>query len=112
MKQFVIIGSIVAIVILSMALLFHHSQRPSHKLLAGTWMQQDSLGALALRPGGKYHWIMYSQRIQHDSKHDWIPMDASQWLYEGTWDIKDRLLVLSIAFTNSRNTTNVEAVGT
>jgi hypothetical protein len=111
MKKIVIVGSIVAIVILSMALLFHHSQRPSHQLLSGTWMQQDSLGALVLRPGGKYHWSMYSQKIQHDSEHDWIPKDASQWLYEGTWDLKDRVLVLNITFADARNTTNVEVVG-
>ena len=107
MKKFVIIGSIVAIVILIIALLFRHSQRPNHKLLSGNWMQQDSLGALVLRPGGKYNWRMYSQKIQHDA----IPEGASQWLYEGTWDVKDGALALSISNAVTRNTTAFEPVG-
>ena len=120
MKKLVIIGSIVAIAILIIALLFRGSHFSSqaeirtmtvaqiHQLLSGDWVQEDSLGSLVLRPKGEYHWTMYSQRIQHDA----IPKDASQWLYEGTWEVKDGVLVLSISFANSRNTTNVEAVGT
>ena len=94
--------------ILIIVLLFRHSRPPSHELLAGTWIQQDSLGALVLRPGGKFHWRMYSQRVQNEA----IPEGAGQWLYEGTWDVKDGLLILSISSANARNATNVEAAGT
>ena len=108
MKKLVIIGSMVSIIILIIALLLRHSQGPSYKLLAGTWVQQDSLGTLVLRPAGKYNWRMYSDPIQHDA----IPDGAGQWLYDGTWDVKDGVLVLSISFANARNSANVEPVGT
>src|SRR5579883_1704955 len=108
LKKLVIIGSVVAPGILIISLLFRRPEPPNLKLIAGNWVQQDSLGSLVLRPGGKFHWRIYSQKVQNDG----IPEDAAQWLYEGTWDVKDGSLVLSISFANARNTTNVEPVGT
>jgi hypothetical protein len=119
MKQSVIIGSIVAMVILILVLLYRHSHRPSQaeirtmtmaqirELFTGNWLQEDSLGSLVLHSKGTFDRRIFGRKIEQDS----IPDGTSQWLYEGTWDVKDAVLVLSILNAVARNTTNVEASG-
>ena len=119
MKKLIIIGSIVAIVVLIFVLLFHRSHRPSQaeirtmtvaqirELFTGNWMQEDSMGSLVLHSRGRFTRRIFGRKIQQDS----IPDGTSQWLYEGTWDVKDGVLVLSISNAVARNTTNVEANG-
>jgi hypothetical protein len=119
MKQSVIIGSIVAIVVLIVVLMYRHSHRPSQAeirtitvaqiraLFTGNWFQQDSLGLLVLHSRGTFDRRIFGRKIEQDS----IPDGTSQWLYEGTWDVKDGVLVLSISNAVARNTTNVEANG-
>jgi hypothetical protein len=128
MKQSVIIGSIVAMVILIFVLLYRHSDRPSQaeirtmtvaqirELFHGNWAQEDSLGSLVLHSRGTFTRRIYGRKIQQDSLPDGtsqysIPDGTSQWTYGGTWDVKVGVLVLSISNAVARNTTNVEANG-
>ena len=77
------------------------------ELFTGNWLQEDSLGSLVLHSRGTFTRRIYDRKIQQDS----IPEGTSQWLYEGAWDVKDGVLVLSISHAVARNTANIEANG-
>ncbi len=106
-------------VVLIFVLLYRRSHRPSQaeirtmtvaqirELFTGNWVQEDSMGSLVLHSRGGFDRRIFGRKIQQDS----IPDGTSQWLYEGTWDVQDGLLVLSISNAVARNTTNVEANG-
>src|SRR5215469_8330559 len=111
MKKFTIAAGVVVIGILIFFFLFrrHPGQTETRtttstdtgKLFTGNWIQQDSMGSLILHSQGGF-----ARRIQHGSADG-----TQQWLYEGTWDFKDGVLVLNISNAVARNTTNIEPIG-
>src|ERR1019366_3675225 len=114
MKRFSIIGISLVILILLVALSWHHfrhsggvdyrtmSDAGVRKLFTGNWAHQDSSwGGLGLHSKGNF-----SNRLRSDS-----PSGTKEWLYEGTWGVKDEFLTLTITNAIARNTTDSEPIG-
>ena len=122
MKTLIVIGVSLVILILLVVLSlphFQHSRGPDihkvsgadvrtmsdaevRKVFTGNWVPQGSTwGGLTLHSKGSF-----TKRLRSDSTSD-----AKQWLYEGTWAVKDAFLTLTITNAVTRNTTNSEPVG-
>jgi len=122
MKKLIIIGISLVILILLVALSlphFRHSSGPDihkastadvrtmsdaevRKIFTGDWVPQGSTwGGLVLHSKGSF-----TKRLRSDSTSD-----AKQWLYEGTWAVKDAFLTLTITNAVTRNTADSEPVG-
>lgn len=122
MKKLIVIGVSLAILILLVVLAlphFKHSSGPDihqssasdirtmtdaevRKVFTGNWVPQDSTGGgLTLHSKGSF-----TKRQRSDSTSD-----AKQWLYEGTWAVKDVFLTLTITNAITRNTADSEPVG-
>ncbi|MDR3409498.1 MAG: hypothetical protein P4N59_02975 [Negativicutes bacterium] len=72
------------------------------KVFTGDWVPQGSTwGGLTLHSSGRF-----TKRLGSVATSD-----AKQWLYEGTWAVKDMFLTLTITNAVTRNTTDSEPVG-
>jgi hypothetical protein len=119
MKKLIIIGSIAAILFFVVLLFFRSSHglgqaeiramAPAQirEVFTGNWMQQDSMGSLVLHSSGRFDRRIFDRKILQDA----IPDGTGQWLYEGTWDVRDGSLALNISNAVTRNTTTAEPVG-
>ena len=122
MKTLISSGAAFVIVILLLALSlrhFHHSKGPNihqastaevrvmsdaevRKAFTGNWVLQGSTwDQLVLHSKGTF-----TKRLRSGSTSD-----AKQWLYEGTWSVKDAFLTLTITRAFTRNTTDSEPAG-
>ena len=122
MKKLIIIGTTLVILILLVVLSLSHFQHSSgqdihkastadvramsdaeiRKVFTGNWAPQGStFGELVLLSKGSF-----TKRLRSDSTSA-----AKQWLYEGTWAVKDVFLTLAITNAVTRNTTDGEPVG-
>jgi hypothetical protein len=122
MKKLIIIGIGLLILILLVALSLQHFRHSSgtdihivsgadvramsdaevRKVFTGNWVPQDSTwGGLVLHSSGSF-----TKRLGSVATSE-----AKQWLYEGTWDVKEAFLTLTITNAVARNTTDIESVG-
>ena len=90
--------------LLFVALLLNGCDRGDAKVrqqLLGTWQKPDG-GQITLQADGSFHshWTLS------------LTNTPKEWLYDGTWSIKDNSVRLAITNAGARNTTNFEAIGT
>ena len=71
-----------------------------HKQLVGTWARGDS-GVLTIDLDGSFQsrWTTVLTNV------------TKEWLYAGTWNVRDGFLISTVTNSETRNSTNSEAVG-
>ena len=123
MKKLIVVGIGLAMLMLLVALWLQHPRHSSgpdihmargadvramsaaevRKVFTGNWAPQGStMGELVLHSKGSF-----TKRLRSDSTSE-----AKQWLYEGTWSVKDEFLTLTITNADARNTPDIEPIGT
>jgi hypothetical protein len=70
------------------------------KQLNGTWARGDS-GVMTVNSDGSFH-SRWTGALTNATK---------EWIYDGTWEVRDRFLITTVTKSEARNTTNSEAVG-
>jgi hypothetical protein len=71
-----------------------------HKQLTGTWVRGDS-GVMTINSDGSFH-SRWTNTLTNTTK---------EWIYDGTWDVRDGFLITTTMKSEARNTTNSEAIG-
>jgi len=122
MKKLIVVGISLAMLLLLVALCLEHPRHSSgpdvhmargadvramsaaevRKVFTGNWAAQGStMGELVLHSKGSF-----SKRLRSDSTSE-----SKQWLYEGTWNVKDEFLTLTVTNAVARRTLDIEPIG-
>ena len=71
-----------------------------HDRIIGSWVHGDS-GEITLLPNGSFHskWTIALTNV------------TQEWIYDGTWGVKEGVLISTVTNSSANNTTNSQAIG-